>query len=214
MAWAIDQHVTNRITFQNLESTAKDYFGLSISFRKLYEFKAYAAQYYAVTYDRILQKGSGYVWVLTSMEDVVYLYRPSREADFLHTVLAGFHGVLITDFYTGYDALPCLQQKCLIHLIRDINDDLLKHPFDHELKELATLFGQLLRGIMATVDRVGLKASDLRKHKPEVKAFMDVLTVKAFASEIAGQYGKRILKYQSKLFTFLEHDGVPWNNNN
>src|SRR2546428_5178636 len=100
-----------------------------------------AAQYYAVTYDRILkklvngsiihadetkinlQKGSGYVWVLTSMEDVVYLYRPSREADFLHTVLAGFHGVLITDFYTGYDSLPCLQQKCLIHLIRDINDD-------------------------------------------------------------------------------------------
>jgi len=67
---------------------------------------------------------------------------------------------------------------------------------------------------MATVDRVGLKASDLRKHKPEVKAFMDVLTVKAFESEIAGQYGKRILKYQSKLFTFLEHDGVPWNNNN
>lgn len=232
IAWAIDQHVTNRITFQNLESPAKDYFGLSISFRKLYEFKAYAAQYYTVTYDRLLkklvngsiihadetkinlQKGSGYVWVLTSMEDVVYLYRPSREADFLHTVLAGFQGVLITDFYTGYDSLPCLQQKCLIHLIRDINDDLLKHPFDQELKELATLFGQLLRGIMATVDRVGLKASYLRKHKPEVKAFMDVLTVKAFESEIAGQYGKRILKYQSKLFTFLEHDSVPWNNNN
>lgn len=50
MAWTIDQYVTNRITFQNLESTAKDYFGLSISFRKLYEFKAYAAQYYRVTY--------------------------------------------------------------------------------------------------------------------------------------------------------------------
>ncbi len=56
IAWAIDQHVTNRITFQNLESTAKDYFGLSISFRKLYEFKAYAAQYYTVTYDRLLKK--------------------------------------------------------------------------------------------------------------------------------------------------------------
>src|SRR5262249_52956175 len=82
------------------------------------------------------------------------------------------------------------------------------------LKELATLFGHLLRGIMATVDRVGLKASYLSKHKPKVKAFMDVLTVKAFESEIAGQYGRRLLKYQSKLFTFLEHDGVPWNNNN
>jgi hypothetical protein len=23
-----------------------------------------------------------------------------------------------------------------------------------------------------------------------------------------------MLKYQNKLFTFLDHDGVPWNNNN
>jgi predicted RecB family nuclease len=232
IAWAIDQHVTNRITFQNLERTAKDYFGLSISFRKLYEFKAYAAQYYAVTYDNILkklingsiihadetkinlQKGSSYVWVLTSMEEVLYLYRPSREVDFLHETLNGFKGVLITDFYTGYDSLPCLQQKCLVHLIRDINDDLLKNPFDQELKELATLFGRLIRGIIATVDRVWLRTSSLSQHKPEVKAFIDVLTVKAFESEIAGQYCKRILKYQSKLFMFLDHDGVPWNNNN
>jgi Transposase IS66 family/RNase_H superfamily len=232
IAWAIDQHVTNRITFENLERTAKDYFGLPIPYSRLHKFKAYAAQYYTVTYDNILkklisgsiihadetkinlQKGSGYVWILTSMEEVLYLYRPSREADFLHKTLNGFKGVLITDFYTGYDSLPCLQQKCLIHLIRDINDDLLKNPFDQELKELATLFGQLLRGIIATVDRVGLRTSYLRKHKPEVKEFMDVLTVKAFESEIAGQYCKRILKYQSKLFTFLDHDGVPWNNNN
>ena len=26
--------------------------------------------------------------------------------------------------------------------------------------------------------------------------------------------GKRMLKYKDKLFTFLDHDGVPWNNNN
>jgi hypothetical protein len=148
------------------------------------------------------------------MEEVFYLYKPSREADFLHKTLNGFKGVLITDFYTGYDSLPCLQQKCLIHLIRDINDDLLKNPFDQELKELATLFGRLIRCIISTVDRVGLRTSYLSKHKPEVKEFIDMLTVKAFESEIAGKYCKRILKYQSKLFTFLDHDGVPWNNNN
>jgi hypothetical protein len=210
----------------------KDYFGLPIGFRKLHEFKSYAAQYYTVTYDNILkklvngsiihadetkinlQKGSGYVWVLTSMEEVFYLYRPSRETDFLHKTLNGFKGVLITDFYNGYDSLLCLQQKCLVHLIRDINDDLLKNPFDQALKELATLFGGLIRSIISTVDRVGLKTSYLSKHKSEVKEFIDGLTVKAFDSEIAGKYCKRILKYRSKLFTFLDHDGVPWNNNN
>jgi hypothetical protein len=35
IAWAIDQHVTNRITFQNGESTTKDFCGLSIALRKL-----------------------------------------------------------------------------------------------------------------------------------------------------------------------------------
>lgn len=232
IAWTIDQYVTNRITFQNLERTAKDYFGLPIRFSQLHEFKSYAAQYYTVTYDNILkklvngsiihadetkinlQKGSGYVWVLTSMEEVFPLYRPSREADFLHKILNGFKGVLITDFYTGYDSLSCLQQKCLVHLIRDINDDLLRNPFDQELKELATLFGRLIRCIITTVDRVGLRTSYLSKHKLEVKEFIDMLTLKAFESEIAGKYCKRILKYQAKLFTFLEHDGIPWNNNN
>ena len=232
IAWAIDQHVSNRMTFEILERTTKDYFGLSIGFRRLHGFKSHVAQYYTATYDNILKnlvngsiihadetrinlkKGSGYVWVITSMEEVYYLYRPNREADFLHQILNGFRGVLITDFYTGYDSLPCLQQKCLIHLIRDINDDLLKNPFDQGLKDLATLFGRLIRCIISTVDRVGLRTSCLCKHKSEVKEFIDVLASKSFESEIAGKYCKRILKYQSKLFTFLDHDGVPWNNNN
>jgi hypothetical protein len=35
MAGAIDQQVTNRITFQHVARTAKDSVGLSMSFRKL-----------------------------------------------------------------------------------------------------------------------------------------------------------------------------------
>ena len=99
------------------------------------------------------------MWVLTNMEQVLYLFRPSRQADFLHELLAGFNGVLITDFFTGYDSMPCRQQKCLIHLIRDVNDELLKNPFDQELKELALLIGRLLRNIIATIDRVGLRVA-------------------------------------------------------
>jgi hypothetical protein len=33
-------------------------------------------------------------------------------------------------------------------------------------------------------------------------------------SEVARGYRKRFEKYRGKLFTFLDHDGVPWNNNN
>jgi hypothetical protein len=39
-------------------------------------------------------------------------------------VLKDFRGVLVSDFYAAYDSLTCEQQKCLIHLIRDMNTDL------------------------------------------------------------------------------------------
>jgi len=231
MSWAIDQHVGNRITFQNLEKTVKDYFSLPVDYTRFYDLKTYAAEYYSRTYNDLLrklvngamihvdetkidlQKGSGYVWVLTNMEEVFYLYRNGREAGFLHELLSGFNGVLISDFYTGYDSLPCPQQKCLIHLIRDINEDLLKYPFDQELKDMAAPFGRLLRSIMGTIDRFGLKSGHLCKHKNAVETFISTLE-KSPMSAISGKYYKRILKYRSKLFTFLDFDGVPWNNNN
>ena len=85
--------------------------------------------------------------------------RPSPET------LTGFKGVLVSDFYAAYDSLECPQQKCLIHLIRDLNDDLLKNPFDEELKQLAARFTAVLQPMIATIDRYGLKKYHLGKHK-------------------------------------------------
>ena len=62
------------------------------------------------------------MWVFANSEDVFYLYRPDRKADFLTEFLADFNGVLVTDFYSGYDSLDCAKQKCLVHFLRDLND--------------------------------------------------------------------------------------------
>ena len=62
------------------------------------------------------------------------------------------------DFYAAYESIPCPQQRCLIHLIRDINEDVLKNPFNEELAVIAKRFGSVLRGIVDTVDLYGLKA--------------------------------------------------------
>ena len=73
-----------------------------------------------------LKPGIGYVWAITNLEEAVYFYSPTREGDFVHRLLKDFKGVLVSDFYTAYDSLDCPQQKCLIHLIRDLNDDMLE----------------------------------------------------------------------------------------
>jgi hypothetical protein len=157
---------------------------------------------------------SGFVWVLASLEDVVFLYSDTREGDMVHAVLKDFRGVLVSDFYAVYDAFRCPQQKCLIHLMRDINDDMHRYPYDEELREIAQKFATVLRIIVETVDRHGLKNHFLAKHLPTVEELFTWIATAEFASEIAESYRKRFHKNRQKLFTFLRHDGVPWNNNN
>jgi hypothetical protein len=145
---------------------------------------------------------------------VAYQYSPTRDGNVVRDILTGFKGVLVSDFYAVYDSLDCPQQKCLIHLVRDFNDDLFSHPFDEELKQLGRDFTALLQGMVETIDRFGLKRLHLAKHQRTVDRFYSRLSQAAYQSEAAVYYQQRLMRYKDKLFTFLGRDGVPWNNNN
>jgi hypothetical protein len=95
-----------------------------------------------------------------------------------------------------------------------MNDDIQSSPWDEELKSLASGFGRLLREIVATIDRHGLKAQHLGRHERDVTRFFDSVAGAEYRSELAEDYRGRMLKQRDKLFTFLGYDGIPWNNNN
>ena len=105
-----------------------------------------------------------YVWVFTSLREVVYILAESREGELVKELLKGFNGVLVSDFYAAYDTIECAQQKCLIHLMRDLNDEILNNPFDEEAKTIALRFAALLKPIVDTIDLRGLKKHFLRRH--------------------------------------------------
>jgi hypothetical protein len=102
----------------------------------------------------------------------------------------------------------------VIHLLRDINEDLLRNPFDEELRMVVQPFAALFRSIIETVDRFGLKRRHLQKHKRHALEFIDAVRQQNLNSDCAVKYQKKFEKYGSRLFTFLDYDGVPWNNNN
>lgn len=126
-SWAMYLHVAHRHSFETLHEITKDLFGLIIHTPEFIAFKNQFALTYRATYDRLLatilagqvlyvdetevklRTGKGYVWVFASNEEVIYMYRPTREGDFLKEVLKDFHGVLVSDFYAAYDALDCPQ---------------------------------------------------------------------------------------------------------
>jgi hypothetical protein len=157
---------------------------------------------------------TGYVWVFASLHAVAFVYADTREGEFVQTLLREFKGVLISDFYAAYDSVECRQQKCLIHLMRDLNDEILDQPYDEELKEIVRAFAELLKPMIETVNRYGLKKHFLRKHRLFVDQFYRRLSRTDYKSEAAGKCKQRFEKNRDRLFTFLGHDGVPWNNNN
>ncbi len=207
------------------------FFGLDLSGESAGRFKRTAAVFFTVTYNKILRnivKGplahvdetkvslngqSAYVWVLANQEHVAYFVSESREGAKVQDTLKAFKGVLVSDFYSVYDSLECPQQKCLIHLMRDLNDDLLREPFNEELKSVANGFAFLVKPIVETVDRFGLKCRFMKKHKRSVERFFRWLTKTNFETEIGVGYKKRFDKNREKLFTFMDYDDVPWNNN-
>lgn len=83
-----------------------------------------------------------------------------------------------------------------------------------EFKGLARRFGALLVQVVATIDQHGLRRRDLGKHKPDVQTFFRETCDQPYQSAVAEKYRKRLVRYEPKLFAFLDHDGVPWHNNN
>ena len=152
--------------------------------------------------------------MFTTFHEVVYFYAETREGSLVQSALDGFKGVLVSDFYAAYDSIPCAQQKCLLHLMRDLNDAVLDNPYDESMKGIAAAFAELLGGIVKTIDRWGLKSLFLRKHLVDVARFYKRVSKAGPLSATASKWEARLHKDREKLFTFLSHDGVPWNNNN
>jgi len=232
VAYTIYQNIQLRLPQNRIALSVRTLFGLEISRNATNRFKAAAAQTYEGTYNQILRRlcsgrllhvdetsagvmgKEGYVWVLTSLEEVAYFYTPTRSGDTIQAMLRDFSGVLVTDFYAVYDAIQCPQQKCVIHFIRDLNEELLNHPYDDELKQLVGAFAGLVKPMIETVDLRGLKKRFLGKHRIFVDRFYKRLSDEFGTSETARKITERLQKNRNTMFTFLDFDDVPWNNNN
>jgi predicted RecB family nuclease len=231
MSWFAYQHITHRLGVRSLGALFYETFGIRVQFWDFMDFRHLLVRRYRKTYNTLLKQlitgpvlhidetavklkdGSGYVWAFASTGATIYMFRRSREGGFLRKILKDFKGVLVSDFYSAYDGLPCVHQRCLIHLMRDMNRAILDNPFDRELQSITEPFGALLRSIVLTVDEYGLKRRHLKTHGKTVDAFFDALASGIYESDAAKGLQERLLRNRDSLFTFLQHDGVSWNNN-
>ena len=231
-AWVVYQRLVLRMSYRLISKAVFDLFAEHLSVQTVAAILERYADRYRRTEEILLRKllegplvhidetkiniqgADQYVWVLTDNSRVIFRLRPNREANFLKLLLAGFNGTLVSDFYGGYDALPCRQQKCLVHLVRDMNDDLWKNPFDCEYEQFVLAVRDLLMPIVADAQRFGLNTRHFAKHVKRVDRFYRAaIDEKASAGETTARYRKRFERYRNSLFSFLKADGIPWHNN-
>lgn len=67
-------------------------------------------------------------------------------------------------------------------MIRDLNDAVLKQPYDEELKIIVKGFADLVKPMVETVDRHGLKSRFLRKHLVSVDRFTGAFQKQTFGA--------------------------------
>jgi len=149
-AWTAYQRIALRLPYRAIAQVISELFSEHVSDTTLMNFVGFLAEDYSFTENLLSRtilaspfihadetgisiRGSRhYVWVITNGTHVVFQLTETRETTLLRKTLKGYEGVLISDFYPGFDSMECRQQKCLGHLIRDINDDLWKNPFNQE----------------------------------------------------------------------------------
>lgn len=231
-AWVIYQRIVLRLPYRIILQEMEDIFNERTSDQTLINFIKYFFNYYATTEKLSIQhllespfihadetpinvQGvDHYVWVFTNGKHVVFRMTETREATIAHEFLSGYKGVLISDFYGGYDAVICRQQKCLIHLIRDLNNDLWNDPYNRVYEAFVSEVKNLLVPIFEVEEKYGLKRWHLSKFCKSVDRFyQDNIDKELSSCELVAKYQKRFQRYRDSLFTFLQLDGIPWHNN-
>jgi predicted RecB family nuclease len=230
-AWAVYNRLFLRLPYRIITQAAEDQFGAKIGQSTIVKFLKNFAVYYAETEELLIQKIlqsffihadetkvniqgiDQYVWVFTDGNHVVFKLTPTREAEIVHEFLGDYAGTLISDFYPGYDSVKCKQQKCWVHLIREMNDDLWKSPFDSEFESFVLNVRNLIVPILEVVEEHGLKTKKLSKFNTNVTQFYENTINKTYKSDLALKYQKRFLRHRDNLFVFLSEDDIPWNNN-
>jgi D-alanyl-D-alanine carboxypeptidase len=175
---------------------------------------------------------NGYVWGLVTpgpQPVCYYAYDRSRAGAVAATLLPGFAGYLVTDYYGAYNQLRCKQQRCWVHLLRDLHALKEAHAADAADADAAdAAVVQWARAVRALYDD-----ADAAFDGPQVltarQRTLLARQLEAQASRLAVVYGghvyggqkkhpcqalaKRLLRHMGDLFAFVRLDGLDADNN-
>ncbi len=155
-----------------------------------------------------------WLWCFTNERNCYYMIDRSRGSPALQQFFTEeFDGVLITDFWSAYQSV-CAEdrQYCLVHLLREL-EKVDEQNESAEWQGFAKKLRRLLRDGIRLRKRDDFAPDKYRGRIDRLNRRLGELAAEEHVDGDARRLTKRIAKHAEYIFTFLDYDHVPFENN-
>jgi len=163
---------------------------------------------------------NGYIWEMATGGPHpvrLYVYDDSRAGAVVTALLGGqFHGVLVCDFYCGYNGYAGVIQRCWVHLLRDLRELAAAHPAERSVQGWVGAVIRLYRAGKEWLRRY--PAASLAARAAAYAKLVGRIKELGLQYAQAGEHpchtlAQRIMRHLEELFQYVRLPGVPADNN-
>jgi len=156
-----------------------------------------------------------WLWCFSSTDLTYYLINRCRGGPALREFfIEEFEGVLVADFWAAYNAVAAgARQKCLVHLLRELKHVEKYHRPGADWADFARKLRRLMGDAVRLWKRDAVPPDEFHSKRTRLDARLAELIAAPWEERHARRLVKRLRRHRDELFTFLDHDNVPFDNN-
>ena len=158
---------------------------------------------------------NGYIWSFSTPSVRYFLYEQSRASAVVTEALGDeFGGVLVSDFYGAYNIYGGVKQRCWVHLLRDLKKLVEKHPDSKSVGSWVESVRKIYKQAKGVADGNFSQMQRVRARQVFESRLLALATPYLGVRDAPQRVlAKRIDGFLGELFTFVDTDGVPSENN-
>ncbi len=156
-----------------------------------------------------------WLWCFTSRRATIFTVERSRAGPVvLEFIKQCFNGVFVSDFWYAYNVLSCAKQKCLVHLLRDLERVWKSKDSSGDWPQFCKRLKRLIRDAIRVRKRMDeLDKTIYQRRCKRIEKRLKVIIKHQWSNKEAKRLIKRLKRHQDELFTFLDNPDVPFDNN-
>ena len=156
-----------------------------------------------------------WLWCFTSKTATIFTIERSRAGPVvLKFIKEYFDGVLVSDFWFAYNVLTCAKQKCLVHLLRELERVWKYKDSGGDWPEFCKKLKRLIHDAIRLQRRKAeLDETTYLRRCDRIDKRLKAMIEQEWSNKNAKRLIKRLRRHQDEVFTFLRHADVPFDNN-